>query len=337
MQDFDVIRFKFDDFKQKVERFKHSDNLNPNSFNKYKNLWEDRMQFFKLSLEIYNFIKKDTTLFEEFNRIKFLYKSLLFSQEYNDTIDNLHRIVNNYWLSYTDKDKQQEDFINEYKNAIDWQQCDYNSSYILKTSGMPDLTILLNKELYLKPKNTIHPKDKLQKIIYQYQYMCLPQAIYKKEYKKELDKLYGILEEIINMHIEEFNIFSYFSELYKEFELKSSLEAHHFIDSECFEVSSCYMVDCTCRVLDDLQYFYLSNKYQNAKQQNYQAEVFLNDKLTKREQEIAKLLFKDMEEMEIANELNITINTVETHRKSIYRKLNVASKAALIKKLTPRG
>ena len=120
MQDFDVIRFKFDDFKQKVERFKHSDNLNPNSFNKYKNLWEDRMQFFKLSLEIYNFIKKDTTLFEEFNRIKFLYKSLLFSQEYNDTIDNLHRIVNNYWLSYTDKDKQQEDFINEYKNAVNY-------------------------------------------------------------------------------------------------------------------------------------------------------------------------------------------------------------------------
>ena len=44
-----------------------------------------------------------------------------------------------------------------------------------------------------------------------------------------------------------------------------------------------------------------------------------------------------MEEMEIANELNITINTVETHRKSIYRKLNVDSKATLIKKLTPKG
>ena len=53
--------------------------------------------------------------------------------------------------------------------------------------------------------------------------------------------------------------------------------------------------------------------------------------LSKREVDILNLLAKGMSSKGIANDLNISVRTVETHRMSIRRKLNLGGQAELIK------
>ena len=53
--------------------------------------------------------------------------------------------------------------------------------------------------------------------------------------------------------------------------------------------------------------------------------------LTKREIEIIKLISDDLTNSEIAKELNISLRTVETHRRNLMQKLDVKSTVALIR------
>lgn len=53
--------------------------------------------------------------------------------------------------------------------------------------------------------------------------------------------------------------------------------------------------------------------------------------LTKREIEIIKLIVKDKSNQEIADNLNISLRTVETHRRNIMQKLNVKTVVALVR------
>lgn len=53
--------------------------------------------------------------------------------------------------------------------------------------------------------------------------------------------------------------------------------------------------------------------------------------LTKREIEIIKLISDDLTNHEIAEKLNISLRTVETHRRNLMQKLNVKSTVALIR------
>lgn len=337
MQDFDVIRFKFDDFKQKINSYRHSRNLNPNEHNNYSCSWAEREQFLQLSLDIYNFIKSDNILFEEFNRIKDSYKNLLFSQEYNRIINNLHTIINNAWYSFTDKEKQQEDFLKQYKDVLRSSQIDENYSYILKKSGMPDLKMLTDQDCYLKPKETVYPRMLLQRIINQYEYMCLPTNIPKKVYYDELESLYLILETMINSHIEDFNILSTFADIYKKNLLKPSYYLYDMLNAETIDISSSYMVDCVCNVLDDLQIFYLSSKYKEEKIKNDYKKISIECNLTPREEDVFRLMSNNISEQKIADTLNISINTVRTHRKNIHKKLYTKDKRELILKFTPKG
>lgn len=52
--------------------------------------------------------------------------------------------------------------------------------------------------------------------------------------------------------------------------------------------------------------------------------------LTKREKEILKLITQDFNNQEIADELNISLRTVETHRRNLMQKLDVKSVVSLI-------
>jgi len=52
--------------------------------------------------------------------------------------------------------------------------------------------------------------------------------------------------------------------------------------------------------------------------------------LTKREKEIMKQLAKDQSASQIAKSLHITVDTVKTHRKNIYQKLNISSSFGLL-------
>ncbi|MBS1487188.1 MAG: response regulator transcription factor [Bacteroidetes bacterium] len=53
--------------------------------------------------------------------------------------------------------------------------------------------------------------------------------------------------------------------------------------------------------------------------------------LTEREQEILKLIVKELSNKQIADRLSISERTVETHRKNIFRKTNTTSLVGLVK------
>lgn len=53
--------------------------------------------------------------------------------------------------------------------------------------------------------------------------------------------------------------------------------------------------------------------------------------LTQREIEILKLIAKEFSSQQIASQLNISLNTVESHRKNIYQKLNLKNLAGAIR------
>ncbi|MCH7397268.1 LuxR C-terminal-related transcriptional regulator [Belliella sp. DSM 107340] len=56
-----------------------------------------------------------------------------------------------------------------------------------------------------------------------------------------------------------------------------------------------------------------------------------NFKLTKKEKEIAKLILESKNSQEIADQLNIAKNTVNTHRKNIFKKLKAKNTVELMK------
>lgn len=56
-----------------------------------------------------------------------------------------------------------------------------------------------------------------------------------------------------------------------------------------------------------------------------------NESLSKREIEILELIVAEKKSPEIAELLNISLNTVETHRRHLFEKLNVSNLAGLIK------
>lgn len=54
-------------------------------------------------------------------------------------------------------------------------------------------------------------------------------------------------------------------------------------------------------------------------------------KLSKREEEVLRLIVEEKTTQEIANELFLSINTIETHRKNLMRKIGVSNVVGLIK------
>jgi DNA-binding NarL/FixJ family response regulator len=62
---------------------------------------------------------------------------------------------------------------------------------------------------------------------------------------------------------------------------------------------------------------------------NNENNFYLN-KLTKKEQDIALLVCKSLNNIEISGKLEISINTVKSHLKKIYEKLNVKDRIALV-------
>jgi DNA-binding NarL/FixJ family response regulator len=59
--------------------------------------------------------------------------------------------------------------------------------------------------------------------------------------------------------------------------------------------------------------------------------------LTEREKDVLKLIAKELTTQEIADQLFISFNTVETHRKNLISKLNVRNIAGLVKYAVQQG
>ena len=57
----------------------------------------------------------------------------------------------------------------------------------------------------------------------------------------------------------------------------------------------------------------------------------LKNNLTERELEVIKLITEGFESQEIANQLFISLHTVQSHRKNIMRKLNVHSASEIVR------
>ncbi|MBS1946264.1 MAG: response regulator transcription factor [Bacteroidetes bacterium] len=71
-------------------------------------------------------------------------------------------------------------------------------------------------------------------------------------------------------------------------------------------------------------------------QQNSRGKVFvadkdINDLLSKREQEVLRLVCKEYNNAEIAKKLFLSVSTIETHRKNIIAKLGVNNTVGLVK------
>ena len=56
---------------------------------------------------------------------------------------------------------------------------------------------------------------------------------------------------------------------------------------------------------------------------------FLLENLTEREVEVLRLITKEYNSIQIADELHLSVNTIETHRKKLIKKLNVKNAVGL--------
>ncbi|MEE9407116.1 MAG: response regulator transcription factor [Polaribacter sp.] len=83
---------------------------------------------------------------------------------------------------------------------------------------------------------------------------------------------------------------------------------------------------------------YFSNDIQNSLLQTLSGQIvsqgelpdkFLFDSLTEREVDVLKLVTKEYSTSEMADFLNLSVNTVETYRKNLLRKLNVKNAVGL--------
>ena len=62
-----------------------------------------------------------------------------------------------------------------------------------------------------------------------------------------------------------------------------------------------------------------------------------NVQLSERESEILKLIAKGLKRAEVAKQLNISLNTVAAHLKTVYRKLNINNRAEATMEAFRRG
>ncbi|RYU97193.1 response regulator [Emticicia agri] len=66
-------------------------------------------------------------------------------------------------------------------------------------------------------------------------------------------------------------------------------------------------------------------------EEEYNAVDYQHQSLTERELEVLILIAEEYSSQQIANKLFISLNTVESHRKNIFRKLNIKNLAGIIK------
>lgn len=94
--------------------------------------------------------------------------------------------------------------------------------------------------------------------------------------------------------------------------------------SEILQGNTFFSQEIAGQVLD----FYLNSKKKNTNNKN---------KLTKRENEVLKLIVEGVDKKDIAEKLKISVNTVNIHRKNIMGKLNIHNSIELTKYAVKEG
>ena len=82
-------------------------------------------------------------------------------------------------------------------------------------------------------------------------------------------------------------------------------------------------VSATAKLLNE------SNEYETKYFNNF-SQKLLSDGISNRERDVVRLLVLSNSSKEIAEKLNISVNTVDTHRRNILKKLNIKSTGELI-------
>jgi DNA-binding CsgD family transcriptional regulator len=95
--------------------------------------------------------------------------------------------------------------------------------------------------------------------------------------------------------------------------------AHYTVLTSNIEMQIC----ASAKLLND------NNEYETVFFNNF-SQKLLSDGISNRERDIIRLLVLNNSSKEIAKKLNITANTVDTHRRNILKKLNVSSTGEVI-------
>lgn len=95
--------------------------------------------------------------------------------------------------------------------------------------------------------------------------------------------------------------------------------AHYTVLSNHIEMQVC----ASAKILND------NNEYETVYFNNF-SQKLLSDGISNRERDIIRLLVLNYSSKEIAKRLNITANTVDTHRRNILKKLKVSSTGEII-------
>jgi DNA-binding NarL/FixJ family response regulator len=80
---------------------------------------------------------------------------------------------------------------------------------------------------------------------------------------------------------------------------------------------------------DDIQRVLLQSLSKKETPQGDLPNSFLLENLTEREVEVLRLITKEYNSIQIADELHLSVNTIETHRKKLIKKLNVKNAVGL--------
>lgn len=91
------------------------------------------------------------------------------------------------------------------------------------------------------------------------------------------------------------------------------------------------LLDCIRRVFTDNQLFYLQNDIKKQAPTEFDRNFINQYRITEREIEIVELLKDGLTNYQVAERLNISVHTVETHRKNVMHKLGVNNLASLLK------
>ena len=91
------------------------------------------------------------------------------------------------------------------------------------------------------------------------------------------------------------------------------------------------LLDCIRRVFTDNQLFYLQNDIKKQAPTEFDRNFINQYRITEREIEIVELLKDGLTNYQVADRLNISVHTVETHRKNVMHKLGVNNLASLLK------
>jgi DNA-binding CsgD family transcriptional regulator len=87
--------------------------------------------------------------------------------------------------------------------------------------------------------------------------------------------------------------------------------------------------DVKVQVCASAKLFNVNNEYETVYFNNF-SQKLLSDGISNRERDIIRLLVLDYSSKDIATKLNISPNTVDTHRRNILKKLKISSTGDLI-------